>query len=219
MLLLMPFVIGAITAAVGDLYLGVDVTFSSAARKGLERMVPLLITYIIFTIVTMVAVGVAIGVGTLVLIGVALMLKGSSIAGIFTVLAILLGVPIFICLTMLLGFLPGILAAVVVLEKRSLFQAVMRTFTLVGATFWRTTGVAVTVYLLVMIAPLGTQFMVGAIPIAGSLIWGAVQGLCQAYLFATAVVVYFDIRCRIESFDLEHLAQMVEGTEPNAALF
>ena len=32
-----------------------------------------------------------------------------------------------------------------------------------------------------------------------------------AFMFATAVVLYFDIRCRLESFDLEHLARMVEG--------
>ena len=91
-----------------------------------------------------------------------------------------------------------------------------RTWTLVGATFWRTTSIAVTVYLLVAIIPAGTQFIVGALPVLGALIWGVVQALCQAYLFAAAVVVYFDMRCRLESFDLEHLAQMVERTEPRA---
>jgi hypothetical protein len=28
---------------------------------------------------------------------------------------------------------------------------------------------------------------------------------------AVAVVLYFDLRCRKENFDLEHLAQLVEG--------
>ncbi len=217
MLVLMPFVIASITAAVGDLYLGVHVTFESAARKGLARMVPLFITYVIFTIVTLVALGL---VGIVLVLGfasAAALLNGAGALGFL--IAIGVGVPVFVglfCVMMLIAFVPGILAAVVVLEGQSLFEAVTRTWSLVGATFWRTTGIAVTVYLLVAIVPAGTQFMVGALPVLGALIWGVVQALCQAYLFAAAVVVYFDMRCRLESFDLEHLAQMVERTEPRA---
>jgi hypothetical protein len=69
----------------------------------------------------------------------------------------------------------------------------------------------------VLVAPAGVQLMIGEIPVLGALLWGAVQAICQAYLFTATVVVYFDMRCRNEAFDLEHLAQMVEGRERTVA--
>ena len=217
MLLLMPFVIGSITAAVGDLYLGAHVTFETAARRGLERLLPLLVTYIIFTIVNLVGLVIAIAASAALVVGFAALVQGSPLAGVLAIVGLLIAIPGMIAVAMLLAFMPGLLASVVVLEEQSLFEAVARTWKLVGSALWRTLGVAVTVYVIVLVVPAGVQLMVGEIPVVGALIWGAVQAVCQAYLFATAVVVYFDMRCRTESFDLEHLAQMVERRQPSAA--
>jgi hypothetical protein len=216
MLILMPFVIGSITAAVGDLYLGAEVTFQSASSRGLARMIPLAVSYIIFAIVNGAALLVGAIVFGVIFVALSTVVQGGALAGVLIGVVFLIGMPLLIGMGMLLAFMPGILSAIVVLEEQSLFDAVLRTWQLVGATFWRTLGIATTVYLIVLIAPAGAQFLVGEIPIAGAIIWGAVQAACQAYLFATAVVVYFDIRCRTESFDLEHLAQMVEGRSPSA---
>ena len=68
-----------------------------------------------------------------------------------------------------------------------------------------------------LILPTGIQLMVGSVPVLGALVWGVVQALCQAYVYATTVVAYFDVRCRTESFDLEHLAQLVEAAGPSTA--
>ena len=217
MLLLMPFVIGSITAAIGDLYLGAEVTFETAARRGLERMLPLAITYIIFTVVNVAALLVGVVVVGVLFIGGAALVQSSAISGLLLVIAVLVGIPVVICVSMLLAFMPGLLAAVVVLEEESLFEAVLRTWMLVGSALWRTIGIAVTVYIIVLVAPAGVQLMIGEIPVLGALLWGAVQAICQAYLFTATVVVYFDMRCRNEAFDLEHLAQMVEGRERTVA--
>jgi hypothetical protein len=217
MLLLMPFMVGSITAAIGDLYLGAEVTFETAARRGLERMLPLAITYIIFTIVNVAGLLVGVGVAGVLFIGGAALVQGSAISGLLLVIAVLAGIPVVVCVSMLLAFMPGLLAAVVVLEGQSLFDAVLRTWMLVGSALWRTIGIAVTVYVIVLVAPAGVQLMIGEIPVLGALLWGAVQAICQAYLFTATVVVYFDMRCRNEAFDLEHLAQMVEGREPSVA--
>lgn len=216
MLALMPFVVGAITGAIGDLYLGAEVTFESASRRGFARMVPLAVAFIIFSIVVLAGMLVA-GLAVALIAVVASAVLPGALAGLLAGIGFLVALPVFMAVAMLLGFVPGLLSAVVVLEEESLFDAVQRTGYLVFVTFWRTLGIASTVYLIVLIAPAGIQFLVGEIPVVGVIIWAAVQAACQAYLFATAVVVYFDIRCRTESFDLEHLAQMVEGRVPSAA--
>jgi hypothetical protein len=216
MLLLLPIVIGAITAAVSDLYLGAELSVQDALQRGLSRMFPLMITYLIFSLVLGVALGLlALGVAVSVA-GLLSLFQGSSVALALGVLAILLAIPLMFMLAGLLTLVPGILAAVVVLEGFSLFEAIARTWTLVSAALWRLCGLGLVLYMFLLIVPTGVQFMVGAVPVVGAVVWGVVQALCQAYLYATTVVAYFDIRCRQESFDLEHLAQLVEGNEPSA---
>jgi hypothetical protein len=216
LLLLLPIVVGAITAAVSDVYLGAEVTLAESLRRGLQRMVPLMLTYLIFTIILFVAMaGVGFTIALLVIGGSAAL--GDSALGVgLLVVFVLAAIPAAFAISGLLTLIPGILAAVVVLEGRSLFDAIGRTITLVGAQLWRLVAVGVVIWVLIAIVPAGAQFMVGALPVVGAIIWGGVQALCQAYLYATTVVAYFDIRCRLESFDLEHLAQLVEGSAPSA---
>lgn len=216
LLVLMPVVIGAITAAVSDAYLGNEIDLGDCLRRALERTIPLMITYVIFTIVLFVATAVIGGlIGLLVALGAAV-LQDSALGVVLLVTLIVAGIPALFAISGLFLLVPGILAAVVVLEKRSLFDAVARTVSLVWARIGALTGVGLVVWMLLMVGPTGAQFMVGAIPIVGVLIWGAVGALCQGYLYSTTIVAYFDIRCRLESFDLEHLAQMVEGRAPSA---
>ncbi len=186
MLILTPIVIGATTSAVSDVYLGAPLSLRECLRSGVERMFPLMFTYVIFILILSVAM-------------------------------VLAAIPAVIALAGLLTLVPGILAAVVVLEKQSLFEAIARTGSLVYAELRRLCGIGLVLYLFILIVPMGVQFMVGAVPIVGAVVWGGVQALCQAYLYTTTVVAYFDVRCRIESFDLEHLAQLVEGSNPTAA--
>lgn len=217
MLLLLPVVIGAITSAVSDLYLGAELSIGDCLRRGVARMIPLMVTYVIFSIILGVGFGVLIAVVFGATVAGAALLQGSAVGIALVVVLVLAAIPLLFALAGLLTLIPGVLAAVVVLEGRSLFDAVARTFSLVAAELGRLTSLGLVLYLFIMIAPVGVQFMVGAIPVLGAVIWGAVQSLAQAYLYTTTVIAYFDIRCRLESFDLEHLAQLVEGNAPSPA--
>ncbi len=214
MLMLLPIVIGAITSAVSDLYLGAELSIRDCLRRGLARMIPLMVTYVIFSIVVLVGFGVIFLAVFFTIVGGAAALQDSALGiGLVIVLA-LVGVPLLFAVSGLLTLLPGVLAAVVVLERRSMFDAVARTFGLVTGQIGRLIGLGIVLSLVVGIAPAGVQFVVGAIPVVGAVVWGLVQALAQAYLYTTTIIAYFDIRCRLESFDLEHLAQMVEANAP-----
>jgi hypothetical protein len=45
----------------------------------------------------------------------------------------------------------------------------------------------------------------------GLLIWASFQAVGFAFTTAAIVVLYFDLRCRAENYDLELLAQQVEA--------
>ncbi len=217
MLMLLPIVIGAITSAVSDLYLGAELSIGDCLRRGLARMIPLMVAYVILLIVLTVGLGVVFVGVFFAIVGGAAALQNSAFGIALAVVLGLVGIPLVFAMAGLFTLLPGILAAVVVLEGRSMFDAVARTFSLVTAQLGRLTGLGLVLYLFILIAPMGVQFMVGSIPIFGAIVWGLVQALAQAYLYTTTVIAYFDIRCRLESFDLEHLAQLVEGNAPSAA--
>ena len=77
---------------------------------------------------------------------------------------------------------------------------------------------------IVIVASLITWIMVGAlglllsgIPIVGSVAGAIAQSIGLAFYTAVGVVLYFELRCRKEDFDLEHLAQLVERGSPTAA--
>jgi hypothetical protein len=53
--------------------------------------------------------------------------------------------------------------------------------------------------------------LIGMIPIVGLLVWGTFQAVGFAFTTAVMVVLYFDLRCRAENYDLELLAQQVEA--------
>jgi hypothetical protein len=217
MVVVLPIAIGAITAAVSDLYLGSELSIRECLERGVARMFPLMVTYVIFSLVLAVAMGIVVFAMVVAGVGAAAALQGSSVGVGLIILVMVMAIPLLFALAGLLTLMPGVLAAVVVLEGISLFEAVARTWTLVSSALLRLSGIGLVLYLFVGIVPTGVQFMVGSIPVVGALVWGGVQALCQAYLYATTVVAYFDIRCRLESFDLEHLAQLVDGNEPGPA--
>ena len=49
----------------------------------------------------------------------------------------------------------------------------------------------------------------GVIPVVGVFVWGTVQAVSYAFAFAAIVVLYFDIRCRLDGSLLVGLKQIV----------
>ena len=182
----------------------INITFNMINSAGLSRYLPLFFTYLVFGFTSV------IGLAALTVATVGLF---SAVAG--TVGAAIAATLLMAVLAILLGLVAFLLPAVVVLEQRSLFVAIARAWDLLSGMRGRALGVAMSAYFIVRIPTTGLQFVVGFFPTLGTLAWAAAQAIGYAFLSATAVVLYFDIRCRKEAFDLEHLAQLVEGREPS----
>ncbi|HEY4866176.1 MAG TPA: glycerophosphoryl diester phosphodiesterase membrane domain-containing protein [Candidatus Dormibacteraeota bacterium] len=186
---LIPFVEGAIALAAIDTALGRPVTLASCFRRVLRRYWGLL--------------GVA-------LLGVVLL-------------------PLFFCLPVFVWILvrwsmavPALLA-----ERRGPVQAIQRSWELTRGNWWRLFGILIVVVLiqLVMNSLLGAAGLPIAIliPFVSNLVRGAVAvtvstlgtALVTPILYLCVVLLYFDLRIRKESFDLDQLAAQVGG-EPQA---
>ena len=119
----------------------------------------------------------------------------------------------------LLLIIPGIWVAlgillvsqVMVFERKFGGAALSRSFELMKGQRLRAFGIFLLVGLIQAVIGSGVQFALGAIPIVGPLGSGIVTSVLAGYTAAVSLVLYFDIRCRKEAFELEQLASLVEA--------
>ncbi len=211
-LILYPFIAGAVTASVGNVYLGRRFEFGDAARAGLNSLLRLVAAYVVYVF--------ALGFGFIllafggVLVGTALLAALNALGTVGTAIQFLGGAVLFVLV--MIGFLfagavSALLAPVVVLESRGIFTSVARIFALGNSSRWRLMGVILTAGMIVGFPMVGAQMMIGFVPYVGVLIWAGFQALGFAFTTSVAVVLYFDLRCRAENYDLELLAEQVEA--------
>ncbi len=106
---------------------------------------------------------------------------------------------------------------VMVLERRFGVAALSRSRALMRGNKLRGFGVTLVAWLIIGVVGTVLQLALGYIPVVGSVAAGLAAAVGSAYGCAVAVVLYFDIRCRKEAFDLEHLSRLVE-TAPAGAV-
>ena len=132
----------------------------------------------------------------------------------------LLGTTILSSILALLGFvlvLPGIylvlswvvLWPVMLIEGRFGTRALGRSRDLMRGNLLRALGLLLVVWLVSGVLSTGLALPVAAFPMLQSVVSGAVNAVTSVYGAAVAVVLYFDVRCRKEAFDLAHLAELV----------
>jgi hypothetical protein len=127
---------------------------------------------------------------------------------------------------MLLLILPGIwvalglivLSQVMVLEGRFGTSALSRSFELMKGQRGRAFGILFVVLLVQGVIGFGVGLALGAIPVLGGIAAGVVAAVSGAYTAAVSVVLYFDIRCRKDAFEIEQLARIVESGAAGAAV-
>lgn len=120
---------------------------------------------------------------------------------------------------LLLLIVPGVwvglglllLSQVMVFENRFGSAALGRSLELMKGQRLRGFGIVLVVAILSSVIGFGAQLALGFIPLVGPVASGLVSAVTGAYMSAVLVVLYFDVRCRKEAFDLEHLARAVEG--------
>ncbi len=108
-----------------------------------------------------------------------------------------------------------ILSPVMVLEHRFGRAGIRRSLDLMKGERLRAFGILLLVSLIVVV--LGSAFGLASmvLPYAGSVAAGLAQAVGTAFGAAVLVVLYFEIRCRKEGFEIEHLARLVQqGTGP-----
>jgi hypothetical protein len=204
-LLLYPVVMAAITHAVGELYVGRSVNIQSALGTGVSLFLPVVGTHVLGTLAV---------TGALVLVGlpVVVLVSLATLLGLPRVPLMLLGIlwtagwMTYLWLAWLFLVTP-----VVVLEGVSGARALKRAYTVVRGHMLRGFGVFMVGGILMSTLSTGVQYGLGWVPGLGLVASGLAQAAGFAYTTALVVLFYFDIRCRKEAFDLEHLARQVEA--------
>jgi len=127
-------------------------------------------------------------------------------------------VTLFIGLGLLCLIIPGIYLSVafiavwpiMIVERRFGMEAINRSRALMSGNLMRALGVYVVAGLIGAVLGGAAQLAVGSIPVVGTIGSPLVQSAVGAYTAAAQMVLYFEVRCRKEGFDLEHLAGLVE---------
>ena len=98
----------------------------------------------------------------------------------------------------------------VVLERIAGMTALVRSRELMRGSMLRALGILLFVFLVFTVLTTGLTLVVGQIPVLGTIGAAAAQAVYLAYLAVVLVLLYFDVRCRQEDFDLQHMAELVE---------
>lgn len=132
---------------------------------------------------------------------------------------------IMIGMTLLL-IVPGIwfmlgatlVSQVMVIERRFGMTAIRRSLELMKGNRGRAFLIMVLVVVLSAVVGFAFDLTAGSLPWLGGVASGLAQAVTGAFASVVFVVLYFDIRCRKEAFDIQHLAQLVQArSEPAPA--
>ena len=139
-----------------------------------------------------------------------------------SLLATLALVPLIVLLiTIPLAFYLGVcwmlVGAIVVVERTYGLAALKRSRALIKGHFWESFALMLVAGLLVGMASGALSIAFSFIPIVGPVLNGVVQAITSAYMSAVLIVLYVDLRCRHEDFDLQLLAQQVATQGSGAA--
>jgi hypothetical protein len=124
---------------------------------------------------------------------------------------------LFVMLWSMLFLIPGIyfavcwmlVGAIAVVEDVFGTRALKRSRELVRGNWWRTLGVVLVAGVVSTVLLSALQFVFSYIPVLGSLLSGLAQAVTSTYQAVVLMVLYVDLRCRHEDFDLRFLAEQI----------
>ena len=213
----------AAVGVIGEAYQGRSTEWRSALGIGLRKFFPVLMTGILVGIL---AVTLAIAIAIVVFI----------IAQFSTALAIATAVFGFIGLIVSIYTLAYVSVPALVVEDLGPVQAIRRSFELVRKRFWPTFWtaalaaiivgiIAAIVSSIIQLAVAGPAIfsasdsgeLSGGLLFAVSAVSSALVGIFQTpFLAAIGLAIYFDLRVRLEGFDLEMLARELDDVDTTA---
>lgn len=169
-----PWIGTALTAALGDLYVGRPTSVGTALGQAWSILLPV--------------------VGT------------SMVAMLF----ITLGFIALIVPGVWLVLMYWVVSQVMVIERVFGMQALRRSSELMKGNKGRAIVLGLVVGILQAVVSTGATWALSPWPLLNSIASTLVGMIAFAFFYAVGVVFYFDVRCRREAFDLEHLARLVE---------
>ncbi|HKN02240.1 MAG TPA: hypothetical protein VJX23_17145 [Candidatus Binataceae bacterium] len=194
-----PLFQAALAIAIAEVYLERPITLTKAYRSARAILLPFFGTYLLFyapfggALLLFFMLPVARGIG--------------SSAMLLLVLADFVG-------AFLISYLAirwSLLGPVMVVERRFGGSALSKSSALVAGVWWRTAGVTIAAFLIAAV-PIGILNLIwSSIPVLGVLLTGLARSITNTYSMIVIVVYYFDRRCRVEDFDLHHLAEQIRS--------
>jgi hypothetical protein len=200
LLVVAPAVGAAVTFALGETYLGHPPTMRESLGRAFRILLPLTGTMLLLWLLIAAA-------GALFVVP-ALVLRFVVLAGTVGPL-LLVGIALVTVAYVGLGFM--LATQVMVLEHAFGVAALKRSAGLMRGNLLRGAGVTALGALIVGVVGGVLQLALHFVPFVGPVGSGLARAAATAYTSAVLVVLYFDIRCRKEAFDLEHLARVVGG--------
>jgi hypothetical protein len=216
-LLLVPFSTGLLIRATTDVAMGRPTTVMSAVRRTLRRYFALAAFDLLAFVAGLVAVAVVV---TVFIGGIALGSQGNG-NGVVIVLTVLLVLALSLATivgAVWIGIRLVVVVPVMLEEGVGPIAGIRRSWSLVRGSFWRITGTLVVVYALGQVVQSALSavllLLVFFLPgLSGDARGGlllvalaAVQVLVSPIFAITLALVYFDLRVRRESLDLDQLA-------------
>jgi hypothetical protein len=93
-------------------------------------------------------------------------------------------------------------------------QALGRSRDLMRGNWWRGLGIVFAASLIFYAVAGGVQLVFAFIPVIGPILGALVQAIALVFNLAVLVLLYFDLRCRHEDFDLQYLSSQIgRGSE------
>jgi hypothetical protein len=156
---------------------------------------------------------------------------GAAFREAFSILLPLFGTSLLSGLLLVVGFVlfvvPGVwlmtgflvLSQVMIFERIFGTAAINRSMSLMRGNRMRALGVLLLGFIVVSVLGFAFNFGARLVPYAGPVASGLASAIGNAFITAVTVVLYFDIRCRKEAFEIEHLARLVRagGAPPQPA--
>ena len=121
---------------------------------------------------------------------------------------------ITIPLAVYFGIVWLLVGPIVVVEHTYGPSALSRSRALIKGHFWESLALMMVAGLLVSMASGALGIAFAFIPVVGPVLNGVVGAITSSYLSAVLIVLYVDLRCRHEDFDLQLLARQVAAPEP-----
>lgn len=131
--------------------------------------------------------------------------------GFLATLAMLFGLILLVIPFIYLAFAFMLIYQVVVVERAYGAAAMRRSRDLMRGNFLRGFGLMLVVLILYAVVSVAAGFATLAGPVVGAVAQALTQAIYSGFQAAVLLVFYFDIRCRKEAFDVEHLATLVEA--------